>query len=231
VSTFWLGAFAGAVVPVLTAGLVLTVARRAGTVWAVLVLCLGLAVGCAAAAILLPPEQSAPRWSLNALIRKPATTPVLNAFTDTSRQIGLSQCDDDDFPVAQSQADEELLGRNHPLTLIRTAPPDPASNCHGWVFTGGRYWVRDADVDQILADNGYHETTEPQAGDLIVYRGASGEVAHTAVVRVAGDMVLVEGKWGSMGCYLHAPDQYPYGYGWSFYRSPRRGHLLRLPGD
>jgi hypothetical protein len=222
---------AGAVAAVVAAGLLITVARRAGPRWAVMLTCLGLAVASAAAAILLPPEQSAPRWSWTALNGQPRSTPVAHGYTDPGRSIELTECSDDDFPVAQSQADEDLLGRNHPFTLIRTTPPDPASNCHGWVFTGGRYWVRDSAVDQILADNGYHEVTEPRAGDLIVYRGASGEVAHTGVVRVAGDLVLVEGKWGSMGCYLHAPDQYPYGYSWSFYRSPRRGHLLRLPGD
>ena len=50
---------------------------------------------------------------------------------------------------------------------------------------------------------------------------------HTALVRVAGDLVLVEGRWSNMGCYLHAPEGYLEGFGWTFYRSARPGHLLR----
>src|SRR5207302_9873112 len=102
---------------------------------------------------------------------------------------------------------------------------------HGWVFTGGRYWVAGDAVDPILTDNGYREVTEPRPGDLIVYRGTAGDVVHTALVRVAGDLVLVDGKWSNMGCYLHAPEGYVERFGWTFYRSARAGHLLRLPSE
>jgi hypothetical protein len=115
------------------------------------------------------------------------------------------------------------------LSLIRTAPPDGASNCHGWVFTGGRYLVDGGDVHRILQDNGYDVVTSPRVGDLAVYRLGAGNVAHTALVRVVTDdgLVLLESKWSSLGCYLHTPEAYCPGSTWTYFRSPRRGHLLR----
>jgi hypothetical protein len=110
--------------------------------------------------------------------------------------------------------------------MIRTGPADDTSNCHGWVFTGGRYWLTPEGVEAILADNGYRPVSDPHAGDLAIYRSA-GSIAHTAVVRsVAGGLVLLEGKWGWMGVFLHAPQNSPYGQEYAYYRSARDGHLL-----
>jgi len=114
----------------------------------------------------------------------------------------------------------------HVGRMIRTGPPDDTSNCHGWVFTGGRYWLAPEGVEAILADNGYQRVSDPYPGDLIVYR-AAGLIAHTAIVRtVAGGLVLVEGKWGWMGVFLHPPENSPYGQDFAYYRSARDGHLL-----
>ena len=110
---------------------------------------------------------------------------------------------------------------------FRRGPADDACNCHGWVFTGGRHWVGPGEVRTILAENGYAPVTAPRPGDLAVYR-LGGEITHTAVVRVAepGLPVLVEGKWGWLGVYLHPADASNYGKGVTYYRSPRSGHLL-----
>jgi hypothetical protein len=116
------------------------------------------------------------------------------------------------------------------LHLIRTAAPDGRSNCHGWVFTGGRYFMDGGDVDRILEDNGYDVFQTPQAGDLVVYRVGRGIASHTAVVRVAtGDgLILLESKWNTLGCYLHAPEDFHLpGATWTYYRSARSGHILR----
>ena len=43
--------------------------------------------------------------------------------------------------------------------VTRVAPVDPACNCHGWVFTGGRFWVSGEDVPRILEDNGYRRVS------------------------------------------------------------------------
>jgi hypothetical protein len=135
------------------------------------------------------------------------------------------------LPLVDEQAAEAQLmqARNLGLRLIRTAPPDGGCNCHGWVYTGGRYLVSAGDVDHILNDNGYEAVTTPQVGDLVVYRAKGGVPAHSAVVRVATDdgLVLLEGKWNTLGVYLHAPEDYAPGLTWTYYRSPRSGHVLR----
>jgi hypothetical protein len=111
--------------------------------------------------------------------------------------------------------------------LIRTAPASDTCNCHGWVFTGGRYWLSPDDVERILAENAYERVSDPQPNDIVIYRNSTA-VSHTAIVRAAspGRPVLVEGKWGWMGVFLHAVGDSCYGQQYAFYRSPRNGHLL-----
>lgn len=116
---------------------------------------------------------------------------------------------------------------------IRRGPANERSNCFGWVFAHDRYWMTDAAVDTILSDNSYAAVAAPQAGDLAVYRSPeTGLAAHTAVVRYVteGMPVMVEGKWGWMGVFLHPVDRCPYGSNATFYRSPRATHQLVLVG-
>lgn len=116
------------------------------------------------------------------------------------------------------------------LQVTRTADPTFETNCHGWVFTGGRYWLLSEEVQQILDDNGYESVTTPRAGDLIVYRDSvSNDVVHTGIVCsvTADGKVLVESKWGKMGRFLHHPEDQKYSTTWQFQRSLRPGHLLR----
>jgi hypothetical protein len=154
------------------------------------------------------------------------------AFTDKGRRVPLFRAE------PRPMTPEALLAREatavHPWTLsasvIRTAQLDLSHNCHGWTFAGSRYWVRDNDVDMILADNGYRLVKDPRPGDLAVYRyEPNGMVSHSGAVRVAGadGVVLVESKWGWLGRYLHAPADQRYGTMWTYHRSDRRGHLLR----
>ena len=115
--------------------------------------------------------------------------------------------------------------------LIRVGPADDRSNCHGWVFTGGRYVLRGNDVEVILNENTYHRESTPRPGDLVIYRGApGGSITHTAVVQYAtdGEPALVRSKWGSLGIFTHAVDQSPYGTDFSFHRSSRDGHRLMI---
>jgi hypothetical protein len=120
-----------------------------------------------------------------------------------------------------------LKRSSHAPNLLRREPAYDHSNCHGWVFTGGRYLVPGKTVEIILADNGYRPVAVPQPGDLAVYRDSNG-ISHTAVVRYVTDgmPVLVEGKWGRLGVFLHAVDKSCYGTDYAFYRSARPGHLL-----
>jgi len=111
-------------------------------------------------------------------------------------------------------------------SMIRVGHADDRCNCHGWVFTGGRYTVRGADVDLILRDNNYREQSQPRPGDLVIYRDSSGSVSHSAIVQYItdGEPVLVKGKWGNLGTFTHPVDRSPYGVEFTFYRSPRSGH-------
>ncbi len=123
---------------------------------------------------------------------------------------------------------------DYPAMIIARATPDTNSNCHGWVFTGGKYFVLGGTVEMILDDNGYLLTQAPRTGDLVIHRSRTSEIQHTGLVRGVLDdgTVLEESKWGAAGGrFLHHPDSQPYGAA-TYYRSPRQGHLLTItPGS
>ena len=112
--------------------------------------------------------------------------------------------------------------------VIRRGPADDNSNCHGWVFTGGKYAILGHEVDTILTENEYQSAPIPQAGDLCVYRNESNMILHTALVRSVFDdgTILVEGKWGHLGVFLHSVQHSVYGMHFDFYHSVRSTHLL-----
>ncbi len=158
----------------------------------------------------------------------PTITPSTRALTDLGREIAMRETteprDDANLTMLESAVLSNPTVRD---SVIRCQPVSDRSNCHGWVFTGGRYWITGTQVDLILVDNVYERVTEPRPGDLAVYR--SGEVVtHTGIVRYVSENlpVLVEGKWGCTGVYLHAVDKSVYGTSFTYYRSSRSGHLL-----
>ncbi len=159
------------------------------------------------------------------------------AVTDTGRDIevfnyAIHELADaiDQVELLREQEESCLANGSWKWQVIRVGEPDLTSNCHGWVFTGGKFGIHCVDVDRILADNRYAQISQPQPGDVIVYRDEQGEVVHSGVVRfVSGNgLVLVESKWGPLGRYLHPPDCQPWGGRFSYYRSPRGGHQLRI---
>jgi hypothetical protein len=104
------------------------------------------------------------------------------------------------------------------------------NNCHGFVFTAGRFWIGGSQVDLILDDNGYQPVSAPSAGDLAIYRDKVGAVMHSGIVRgLASDgVILVESKFGQASRFVHCHDRHPYpDCECTFYRSARSGHLLR----
>jgi hypothetical protein len=125
---------------------------------------------------------------------------------------------------------EENFLRRTPLakSVICREPADDGTNCHGWVFTGGRYIVTGEMAERILAENRYEPVTRPRPDDLVAYWSDTKQLLHTGIVRyvTAGMPVLVEGKWGSLGVFLHPVDKSCYGENYTFFRSPRDGHLL-----
>ena len=150
-----------------------------------------------------------------------------NVVTDRGRQIRLGS-PVQPVPLADMSGVENDHFRTHDLNrkVIARTGPDPSHNCHGWIFTGGQFWIAGV-VDGILADNEYRLVSTPSVGDLAVYRGARGEVVHTGIVRSAEGCTLVESKWGPMGRFIHYPEDQPFGGACTFYHSARRGHLLR----
>lgn len=112
------------------------------------------------------------------------------------------------------------------VNFVCTDGPGADYNCHGWVFTGGRYWIRGQDVPHILRDNGYEAVTEPAPGDIIIYRQGD-DIIHTGLVRTVNAAgILIESKWGVRGRFIHPPAESVYQSDFQYYRSQRRGHLL-----
>jgi hypothetical protein len=120
-----------------------------------------------------------------------------------------------------------LTGKHLSVHLIRTAPADPAYNCHGWIFGAGRYWILADAVPWILRDNGYRFVAKPKVGDVAIYR--AGLIVHSGLVRSVGPdgLVLIESKWGGISRFVHEPRVgKEYGGAPSYYRSKRSGHTL-----
>src|SRR5947209_1770827 len=78
------------------------------------------------------------------------------ARTDRGSPVGLRRPAEarsaGDLEVTQ---DRLLRGQNLRDELVRRSPPGDETNCHGWVFTGGRFWLPGEEVGAILAGNGY----------------------------------------------------------------------------
>src|SRR5262249_28326895 len=125
---------------------------------------------------------------------------------------------------------EGNLIRNQRLLehMLRTAPPDTSYNCHGWVFAAGKFWVKGQEVQAILDDNGYREVSTPRPNDVAVFRDDVGNILHTGLVRTASEdgLILIESKWGTLGRYIHMPQDQVYAASCSYYRSSRQSHAL-----
>jgi hypothetical protein len=154
--------------------------------------------------------------------------PALLAVTDAGRELPL--CAYDDSPSFDQQELSVINLQQYQHQIIRIAEPSPRSNCHGWVYLGGQYAVRSRDVDTILSDNGYAVVKQPAAGDLAIYRNPTGDITHSAVVRMVREdgMAFCESKWGPLGVYLHPVAVQPYGPDYHYYRSERTGHLVTV---
>jgi len=173
----------------------------------------------------LPPQLGAARFGGKAIAD-------VRGVTDLGRAVALYTLSEDDSEEAspEEQEDRVLAVEFLKHQVIRLAGPDAQSNCHGWVFTGGRYGVANESVEMVLADNGYEKVERAREGDLVIYRNRDGDIEHTGLVRYVGvdGMVLAESKWGPLGVYLHAPESQPYGTEYAYYRSAREGHQLAL---
>lgn len=207
--------------------------RRASALFAtILVAGSGLAVGSTMS--LLRAEEAAEESALAELDLLKGRIPYapnrhIKATTDRGTPIDLKEPNREDG--ANLTTLETKLIERFALDgkVIRRGPPDERSNCHGWVFTDGRSPISGEQVAIILKENGYFEVEVPEPNDLVIY-GSPVSSLHTGIVRYVseGQPVLVEGKWGIYGEFLHPIDDSPYGTAYTFFRSPRTGHLLAM---
>lgn len=116
-------------------------------------------------------------------------------------------------PVANEQAQQI----QHPLASLALeaqvkAPSalrlrsHPQYNCHGLTFASRRTAViDDADVLQILSDDGYEQVDKRVVlpGDIAVYYSSKGGIEHSAVVVSRAEapsyIPFVVSKWGVIG--------------------------------
>jgi hypothetical protein len=218
----------------LTAGAAVAVAalRRPAARYALLA---AVGVGTAVGSVLLYERADADMVEadmaeLELIHSRPPCTPVQHekAATDRGTRIVLREPIGPSDARRLSVAEERLLGNAYLREqVIRQGAADERTNCHGWVFTGGRYILSAEDVEVILRENGYAVTRDPRPGDLVIYRNYE-TITHTALVQYVaeGQPALVRGKWGNLGLFLHHVDKSPYGTDFTYYRSPRSGHLL-----
>jgi|SRR5262245_34483904 len=146
------------------------------------------------------------------------------ALTDKGRTVGLFH-----FKIHSTAAEIQQFIDTHEdrSQIIRLQEPNSSANCHGWVFTGGAFGIRDPQIPSILSDNGYDEVNDPREGDLAIY-SSDHRITHSGLVRMADKHapVLIESKWGPLGVYLHTIDQQPFPGVCKFFRSSRPDHLL-----
>lgn len=164
------------------------------------------------------------------LLSTPGKKQVIHEFvavTDQNRPIRV-------FRMAEDESDpldeNEATSVNFMETTIQRGPADPAANCHGWVFLDSQFLIDGEAVQYILDDNGYELTSEPMAGDVIVYRSDNRDIIHSGLVRgVLNDgTIIIESKWGIEGTFLHDPEGTPYSTIFEYYRSPRPDNRVKI---
>lgn len=93
--------------------------------------------------------------------------------------------------------------------------PRYRSNCHGYVFADGEYWIEPEEVDKILVGDAYAQLNlredSLRPGDVVIYRDERGNAFHSAVVigrdSRTGD-VVVEGIRGTYDVEPHRSSIY-----------------------
>lgn len=150
--------------------------------------------------------------------------------TDKGNLVPLFHFDADDEKFKTFAKSFEGRFPNFSNSIISRKVADKEANCHGWVFTGGKFLIRGESVERILEENGYRVVNDPTAGDVIIYRSMNGDISHTALVQAVFNdgTVLAESKWGIDQRFLHLPEHQPFSSEFTFYRTNRRDHRIRV---
>lgn len=76
--------------------------------------------------------------------------------------------------------------------LLSTSKDSPSkhgleakSDCHGYTFTGGKLWINDDQVENLLNHDGYKRNVDESSADAVIFKKA-GSVVHSAVRQVNG---------------------------------------------
>ena len=68
------------------------------------------------------------------------------------------------------------------FNLIRSEKPDMTTNCHGWVFGAGRYWINGEQVEHILAENDYQVNLKSELGIQALIKGQAELIARVGLL-------------------------------------------------
>jgi len=152
------------------------------------------------------------------------------AMTDEGTNIPLYRVavEESVFGTYASKSEEKYADFGN--ALIRRKEADRMANCHGWVFTAGRFLLKGNDVDRILCDNHYYVVSVPKPRDIVIYRNEAGAILHTALVQavLSDGTVITESKWGVDQRFLHLPTVQPYSQLFEYYRTARPTHLIQI---
>jgi hypothetical protein len=151
-------------------------------------------------------------------------------FADNGEKVELFSFSTDDQLFDEFAGSFSLRHGRFENALIETAVADMNANCHGWVFTEGRFLLRGTGVETILRANRYRIVTEPKPNDIVIYRDVTGKILHTALVQavLSNGTVITESKWGIDKRVLHRPEDQPYSARYDFYRTERPSHSIRI---
>jgi hypothetical protein len=93
--------------------------------------------------------------------------------------------------------------KGNPIVVYQETPSRRQrhkSNCHGYTFLAGDYWLMGPQIEQVLNDNDWAPLHERRVrrGDVAVYRNLKGAIVHTARVVGRDDdgHILVNSKNG-----------------------------------
>src|SRR5688572_15281820 len=92
------------------------------------------------------------------VLGRPPTQPSERgrATTDRGTRITLKEVTAPRDPGELNAPEEKTLRESPYRThVIRRSGATDASNCHGWVFTGGKFYLDPDAVELILKENGY----------------------------------------------------------------------------
>jgi hypothetical protein len=169
-------------------------------------------------------------FNIDACIGQVMPSDAFKGYADNGEEVELFQFNTDDRVFSEFASQFSIRYARFENALIETADADKQANCHGWVFTNGKFLLRGTGVETILRSNQYRLVTEPQANDIVIYRDVTGKILHTALVQaVLGDgTVIAESKWGIDKRVLHRPEDQPYSNRLQYYRTDRLSHSIRI---